>query len=151
MQDAQTPQQALDIARTTTRHAREAAAPSGWIPFAAGAFGGLTAVLTSTAFGDGASNPAIWVGAIVSGSVFVALVWWLSRTARARGIVPRSLTEQPVVQWKQSLLLVLPPLLIGAVAALGVDSGWWRLVTGVVLGGWLWFGLSRRWPVQWKK
>lgn len=151
MQDAQTPQQALDTARTATRQAHDAAAPPGWVPIAAGVLFGLTAVLISTAFDDRTSTPVVWAGVFAFGSVSVALGWWVSRMARARGIVPRPWALQPVAEWKQILLLVLQPLPVGALTALGVDNVWWRLAAGVAAGGWIWFGLSRQWPARWKK
>jgi hypothetical protein len=146
MHDAQTPQESLDIALTATRKAHDAAALPAWAPIAAGVFGGLAGVLIN----DGWGNPPLaWIAGIASVLVCVVLVWWLSRARRARGVVPRPLAERPVAQWKQGLLLVLPPPVFAGVAGSGLD-GWPLLVAGSILGGWIWFALARQRAARWK-
>ncbi|WP_459547350.1 hypothetical protein [Nocardia sp. X0981] len=125
-----------------------AAAPPGWVPFAGGLSGGLAGVLICTAVDEGAGNPLVWIAGIAAGLAYYALVRWSTRTGRARGIVARPPAERPFAQWKQNLLLVLPPLLLGAVGA-SMD-GWLRLLAGAILGGWIWLSLAQQRTAQWK-
>jgi hypothetical protein len=150
MQDPQTPQQALDIAATTTRQAHEGAVLPRWQPIAAAVSGTLAALLLCTVISEGIGRPFGWIlliGGIGSGSVFFGLAQLQRRTQRARGIVPL-----PMVEWKGIvglLAVILVPQLVGY-AISGSNGGWVRVASSVVLGGWIWFNLERPRILSWK-
>ncbi len=149
MQDAQTPQQALDIAATTTRQAHEAAAPPRWQPVAAGLSGALADLLLCTLVDDGIGRPFGWIiliGGIVSGSVYFRLAQQQRRTQRDRGIVPL-----PMVEWKQMVALLAVIMVVPLAGyALSGSHGRIRVASSVVLGGWIWFMQSRPRILSWK-
>ncbi|MFJ9371639.1 hypothetical protein ACIRRA_45660 [Nocardia sp. NPDC101769] len=149
MQDAETPQQALDIAAATTRHAHEAAALPSWQPVAAAVSGALANLLLCTLVADGIGRPLGWIiliGGIGSGWVYFRLVQRQRRTQRARGIVPL-----PMGEWKQNMALLVVILVVPLVghASSGSD-GWIRVASSVVLGGWIWFMQARPRILSWK-
>ncbi|MFI1912694.1 hypothetical protein [Nocardia sp. NPDC020380] len=150
MREAQTPEQALDIAAAATRDANRAAALPGWAPVAAGVSGGLGAVLLVTVLDDGANNPLTWIEAITGIALvlaYLALVRWMRLTQLARGVLPT-----PVSQWKQEavpiVVLLAVPMLGLAVAGL---DGWRRVLTGAILGGWIWYVQARPQIAAWKQ
>ncbi|MEU0501532.1 hypothetical protein [Nocardia sp. NPDC005998] len=148
MQEAQTPQQALDIAAATTRQAHEAAALPSWGPFAAGVFAGLFVTLLGLANALGFDDPIAWtaaIGAIASYAVHYAIARWLRRVRRARGLIP-----VPLAEWKfiVALLVVLliPDLGIGNPSL----AAWLQLPCGLIMGGWIWFAQARPQTAPWK-
>lgn len=159
MREQQSPEQALDIAAAATRDANRAAAVPGWAPVAAGVSAGLGDVLFVTVLDDGANNPHTWIEAIAGIALvlaYVALVRWMRLTQLARGVLPT-----PVPQWKLQavpiVVLVAVPMLGLAIAGLDV---WRRILTGVILGGWVWYvmarpqiaaRMTRLWTPPWKR
>ncbi|MCC3312339.1 hypothetical protein [Nocardia africana] len=155
MHDPQTPQQALAIATATTRQAHAAAALPRWHPVAAAVTGALAALLLCTVISDGVGGPVGWIvllGGIGSGCVYFRLVQQQRGIQRARGVV-----ALPMAEWKEfaallAVLLVVP--LVGY--AVSGSDGWVRVVSSVVMGGWIWFAqarpriLSREWR-PWKR
>ncbi|GAB2451375.1 hypothetical protein GCM10027262_75710 [Nocardia tengchongensis] len=148
MQEAQTPQQALDIAAATTRQAHEAAALPSWGPIAAGVFAGLYVTLVGVAMVFELDDPIAWtaaIGAIASFAVWYAIVRWLRRVRRARGLIP-----VPLAEWKFMVVLV--------VALLIPDFGFGnprlgallQLLAGLIMGGWSWFDQARPQIASWK-
>ncbi|WP_063065604.1 hypothetical protein [Nocardia violaceofusca] len=142
MYDAQTPQQALDLATATTRQAHEAAALPRWQPVAAAVTGALAVLLLCTAIADGVGGPFGWIvliGGIGSGCAFAVLLQKQRRTQRARGVVPR-----PPAEWKQNVALLVVLLVVPLAGyAMSGSDGWIRVAAGVVMGGWIWFTQAR--------
>ncbi|WP_405166764.1 hypothetical protein OG203_17675 [Nocardia sp. NBC_01499] len=148
MQEAQTPQQALDVAAAATRRAHEAAALPTWGPFAAGVFAGLFVTLFGLALLLGFDDPIKWtalIGAIASFAVYYAIVRWLRRVRRARGLIP-----VPLAEWK--FLVVLIVVLIIPDFGHGNQSltAWLQLPCGLVMGGWMWFAQARPNGALWR-
>ncbi|WP_405492209.1 hypothetical protein [Nocardia sp. NBC_00511] len=142
MQDSQTPQQALDIAAAATRQAHEAAALSRWQPVAAGVSGALAVLLLCTVVEDGVGRPLGWVvlvGGICSGWVYFTLVRRQRGIQRDRGIVPLPMAERTQIIAILVVTLVVP--LVGF--AVSGPAVWIRVVSSVVLGGWIWFVQAR--------
>ncbi|MFB8003911.1 hypothetical protein [Nocardia sp. NPDC056000] len=155
MQEAQTPQQALDIAVTTTRKAHAAGALPGWQPVAAGVSGALAALLLCTLVADGIGRPLGWlilIGGISLGCAYFGFMQWQRRTQRTHGIVPL-----PMAEWKQITAILVVSLLVPLVGfAVSGPDGWVRIASSGVLGGWIWFHQARprilsgkTWP--WKR
>ncbi|RJO70759.1 hypothetical protein D5S18_26515 [Nocardia panacis] len=48
---------------------------------------GHTIVLMDRAPNDITWNSPLWIAAIASGTVYLALVWWIRRTRRSRGVM----------------------------------------------------------------
>ncbi|WP_327142756.1 hypothetical protein [Nocardia sp. NBC_01327] len=148
MHEAQTPQQALDIAAATTRQAQEAAAlPSGG-PFAAGVFAAVFSTMLGLTTVFDFDDPITWAaaaGAVASGLMCFATVRWLRRVRRARGLVP-----VPLAQWKFTVILVV--VLVVPVFGFGNPSVavGLQVVAGVILGGWVWFEQARPQGMPWK-
>ncbi|MEU7143356.1 hypothetical protein ABZ942_28205 [Nocardia sp. NPDC046473] len=148
MHDAQTPQQALDIAAATTRQAHEAAALPSWGPFAAGAFAGLFVTLFGLAKVFGFDNPVAWAataGAIASYGVYFAISRWLRRVRFARGLIPA-----PLAEWKFMVVL----LLVLLIPDFGLENltvaALLQLLGGLIMGGWIWFAEARPKTALWK-
>ncbi|MVU81227.1 hypothetical protein GPX89_28780 [Nocardia sp. ET3-3] len=154
MQDAQTPQQALDIAAATTRQAHEAAALPRWQPIAAAVSGALAAFLLCTLVADGIGRPFGWIiliAGIGSGCVVFGFARRQRRLQRVRGIVPL-----PMAEWKQNVALLVVILAVPLIGhATSMPDASTRLASSVVLGAWIWFMQSRprilsRKPRAWK-
>ncbi|MEU6586514.1 hypothetical protein [Nocardia sp. NPDC046763] len=93
MHDAQTPQQALDIAAAATRQAHEAVAVPKWGPMTAGLLSALFVVLIHAVFEDGLGMVLRAILLATTIAVMVALyklVRWMRDLRRARGVIPRS-------------------------------------------------------------
>ncbi|MFQ6327258.1 hypothetical protein ACLMAL_14115 [Nocardia sp. CWNU-33] len=149
MQDAQTPQQALDIAAAATRQAHEAAAVPSWGPSVAGLLTALTVMLLDTAVEEDLSTvltAILIIAAIATSFALLKVAFWMRATRRARGIIPR-----PPSQWKDEavswLAIVIVPCLALVHSGLGV---WLRLLASVILGGWVWYSQSRPQTAPWK-
>lgn len=149
MQDAQTPQQALDIAAATTRQARAATALPRWLPPVAGLVAGSIVVLLNVAIDDGGDTPVTWIAVILgiaSVVVYCKLVQRLRGIRNARGVTPR-----PVAWWKHEAVMVL--IIVAVPTGNLAYSGWdlfLRILPGAVLGVWMWFELGRPWTAPWK-
>ncbi|WP_167474959.1 hypothetical protein [Nocardia arthritidis] len=153
MHDAQTPQEALDIAAATTRQAKDATALPMWGPIAAGFMTALTVFLLSTAI-DHSDDPLrasiFGIPGIASGFVYYKLLQWLRRTRRARGIMPL-----PQPSWKFYLVLILS---IALMPPHGLESSrwdlWLQILSSAIMGGWIWFDQARPrltpWKARWK-
>lgn len=142
MQDAQTPQQALDIAAAATRHAHAAAAVPRWGPVTAGVLTALTMLLIETVIEDNLSlvvrATLVVAGIAVIGADFKVL-WWMRDLRRARGVIPRepSPWKDEAVWW---LALVIVPCLVWVNSEYRL---WPRLLTSLILGGWIWYVAAR--------
>ncbi|MFD6162565.1 hypothetical protein ACFWF7_03110 [Nocardia sp. NPDC060256] len=148
MQEAQTPQQALEIAAATTRQAREAAALPSWGPFAAGVFAGLFGTLFGLAVVFEFDDPIAWTalaGSIAAYAAHFAVTRWLRRVRQARGLIPA-----PMATWKFMVVLIIVLLI--------PDSGfgnpsltiWLQVLAGLIMGGWIWFAEARPKTALWK-
>ncbi|RJO79166.1 hypothetical protein D5S18_02115 [Nocardia panacis] len=142
MQEAPTPQQALDIATATTRQAHEAAALPRWEPVVTAALGALASFLLCMLVADGIERPFGWmilIGGIGLGWMYFRLAQRQRRTQRARGIVPL-----PMVEWKQimGMLVVILVVPLAGHAVSGSDGGI-RIASSIVLSGWIWFMQAR--------
>ncbi|WP_433729184.1 hypothetical protein ACQP0C_41010 [Nocardia sp. CA-129566] len=146
MQDAQTPQQALDIAAATTRQAHQAAALPSWVAVATGVFGGLGIAMLTMAGDYDMLGVIGWIAGIASLTVYSVLVWWLRRARRARGILP-----VPTKEWKQAtvglLVIVVVPMLGHANSGLYLGMS---LLCGVIMGVWSWYEVARPWTTPWQ-
>ncbi|MFI6046956.1 hypothetical protein ACIA8C_35425 [Nocardia sp. NPDC051321] len=144
MQDAQTPQQALDIAAAATRQARAAAALPRWLPPVTGLLAGITIVMLCTAIDDGGDTVLTWIAGILgiaSGVVYYKLAQSVRGFRHARGVIPL-----PLAWWKQEVVMLL------AIFAIPTESlsysGWglWlRILPGVIVAGWIWYEQGRPW------
>ncbi|MFB8278494.1 hypothetical protein [Nocardia colli] len=148
MQEAPTPQQALDIAAATTRQAHEAAALPTWGPAATGVFAGLFVTLLGVANVREFDDPIAWtltVAALASMAVSFAIGRRMRRLRRARGLVPR-----PLAEWK--FIVVLLAVLIVPGISLGnptLTVGL-QILCGLIMGGWIWYDGARPQTASWK-
>lgn len=150
MHDAQTPQQALDLAAATTRQAHDAAAVPRWRPIVAGLSAGITMMLLLTAMEDGLSillTSVLVIAGIATGFVCYRVTRWIRETRSARGIVPRQPSE-----WTREIVTTVVILVVPFFAVEGSRFELWlRLLSGVLLSGWVWYDLARPRTDRWTK
>lgn len=120
-----------------------------WFPPVVGVLGGgaLGLVYMGLFAPEGIEVRPFAAGLTLTLLVF-GLLAWLQWGWKTGGVVPRSPVEEPLKQWKQVFSFVLPVALISVVGAfLGGQTGslrWMFIPYGVIVGGFLWFGLERR-------
>lgn len=143
------PQEQLDIASAVAGRARRAPVMPPWVPPVVGVLGGgAISLVYMGLFASGGIDARPFAAGITLTLLALGLMAWLQWVWKAGGVVPRSPVEQPVQQWKQVLSFVLPVASISVVGVfLGGQTGslrWMFIPFGMIVGGFLWFGLARR-------
>jgi len=142
--DAPTPQEALNVALAATERAQSARARPRWaLPLIGLLVGGDVTLVHTALPSDGPTNKVLLAVALVLALMLFGLLARFKRAWKAAaGIVPRSLYDQPVQEWKRLALLFVSLTL--CTFAAGLLSGWmYNIPSGLVYGGWTWFALAR--------